>query len=295
MNPLQEPIADTEADRRRKDSVRSNVRGGLVLLLWIVFAGIGVAASIRFVVNHIFQSGGRCDMSHECPISGCANKVRSQFFMCARHWRMVPRPLQAAVYESYRSTGRISDNHREAVRIVEQVEQGRAALDLQPGTKALTVYQPWATLIILGAKPHEFRKWNFTDRPYLADLVGKRIVIHASARRPPIDELDDVLCRIDDGESALKDGIARPLVWKLRAALKARGKDADLSQIAPLSAALGTAVIGEPRSVADIFRGMPIADSDRLDHSLYGWPMVDPKPFPQPIPSAGAQGFWNWS
>ncbi|MBR0962201.1 hypothetical protein [Bradyrhizobium japonicum] len=43
-------------------------RGAVILLLWIAFAGIGVAASIRFVVNHIFQSGGRCEMnSRETP------------------------------------------------------------------------------------------------------------------------------------------------------------------------------------------------------------------------------------
>lgn len=23
--------------------------------------------------------------------------------------------------------------------------------------------------------------------------------------------------------------------------------------------------------------------------------LLDPQPFPQPIPAAGAQGFWNWS
>lgn len=231
---------------------------------------------------------------HACPIDSCQASVPRGVFMCARHWRMVPKPLQAAVYESFRSTGRTSDNHWEAVRVVEQAEHGIKALDLPPGTKALTIYQPWATLIILGAKPHEFRGWNFTDKPHLAKLVGKRIVIHASARRPPISELDDVLHRIDEGQSALNNEIAKPIVTEMRAALKARGKDADL-HMAPLSVALGTAVIGEPRSVLDIFKGTPIADSDRLDDSLYGWPLTDIKRFEKPIPSAGAQGFWNWS
>ncbi|UPJ69631.1 hypothetical protein IVB23_36045 [Bradyrhizobium sp. 191] len=234
-------------------------------------------------------------MSHECPIENCKTTVPQGIYMCPRHWRLVPKPLQSAVYASFRATGRISDNHREAKRVVEQAEQGLKRFDLPAGTKALTIYQPWATLVMLGAKPHEFRKWKFTDKPALAKLVGQRIVVHASARRPPIGELDDILRRIDGGESALKDDIARPLIWKLRAALKARGKDADLSQIAPLSVALGTAVIGEPRSVLDIFKGTAIADSGRLDHNLYGWPMMDVKPFAQPIPSAGAQGFWNWS
>lgn len=38
------------------------MRGAVILVLWIIFAGIGLATTIRFVVNHIFQSGGRCDM-----------------------------------------------------------------------------------------------------------------------------------------------------------------------------------------------------------------------------------------
>lgn len=294
MNPMQRLLRESEREASLRQARLSKIRGAVILLLWIIFAGIGVATSIRFVITNVFQSGRRCDMSHECPIESCKVSVKTNFLMCARHWRMVPKPLQSAVYESYRTTGRISDNHREAVRVVERTEQGRAALDLPPGTKALTVYQPWATLIILGAKPHEFRNWMFTDKPHLAKLVGKRIVIHASARRPPISELDDVLRRIDEGESALKDEIARPVVTEMRAALKARGKDADL-HMAPLSVALGSAVIGEPRSVLDIFKGTAIADSDRLDHSLYGWPLTDVKPFAKPIPSAGAQGFWNWS
>ncbi|MET4199111.1 hypothetical protein ABIA95_003110 [Bradyrhizobium sp. LA8.1] len=283
-----------ERDTRLRAERRSKVRPALCLVLWIIFAGIGVATSIHFVITNVFQSGGRCDMSHECPIEGCKTNVRSNIFMCPRHWRMVPRPLQAAVYESYRTTGRISDNHREAVRVVEKAEQGLKAFDLPAGTKALTVYQPWATLIILGAKPHEFRDWMFTDKPHLARLVGKRIVIHASARRPPLVELEDLLDRIDGGESALDARIAGPVVSQMLAALRAHGKHANL-HMAPLSVALGSAVIGEPRSVLDIFKGTPIADSARLDHSLYGWPLSDIKRFETPIPSAGAQGFWNWS
>ena len=44
--------------------------------------------------------------------------------------------------------------------------------------KALTIWQPWASLIIAGAKPFEFRGW----RPP-ASLIGQRIVIHAAARK----------------------------------------------------------------------------------------------------------------
>lgn len=47
------------------------------------------------------------------------------------------------------------------------------------GLPAITVWQPWASLIALGVKTIETRSWPAPDR-----LVGQRIGIHA-ARRPP--------------------------------------------------------------------------------------------------------------
>ncbi|MDE2467549.1 MAG: ASCH domain-containing protein [Bradyrhizobium sp.] len=151
--------------------------------------------------------------------------------------------------------------------------------------KALTIYQPWASLIMVGAKPFEFRRWDYSVR--YAALVGKRIVVHASARPIKPVEIEDIFERMEDGESSLRDEIARPLLERLRDAYKCQG-------ILELSAGLGTAIIGKPRSVTNMFRGTPAADSDRLDHSLYGWPLTDIQPFEHPRPCRGAQGFWNW-
>lgn len=44
--------------------------------------------------------------------------------------------------------------------------------------KALSLWQPWATLIAIGAKPEETRSW-----PAPAWLIGQRIAIHA-AKKP---------------------------------------------------------------------------------------------------------------
>lgn len=44
--------------------------------------------------------------------------------------------------------------------------------------RALTVWQPWASLIAVGAKPYEFRSW-----PAPAWIVGQRIAIHAGVRK----------------------------------------------------------------------------------------------------------------
>lgn len=55
--------------------------------------------------------------------------------------------------------------------------------------KALTLHQPWATLIALGVKSIETRSWRAP-----ASLIGQRIAIHAGAKRPPYP------LPVDDGE-----------------------------------------------------------------------------------------------
>lgn len=149
--------------------------------------------------------------------------------------------------------------------------------------KALTIYQPWASLIMLGAKPFEFRHWDYSSR--FAGLVGHRIVIHASARAIKPQEIADIRKRIAEGTSGLKSEIAIPLLERLQAAFKCQG-------VVELSAGLGTAIIGKPRRVGEIFSGT--IDSDRLDHSVYGWPLTDVRPFLEPSPCRGLQGFWDW-
>jgi hypothetical protein len=149
--------------------------------------------------------------------------------------------------------------------------------------KALTIYQPWATLIMIGAKPFEFRRWDYAAR--FPSLVGQRIVIHASARPIKVQEVEDVLTRMVDGTSGLRTEIARPLLAKLLTSYKCQG-------VLELAAGLGTAIIGKPRRAGDIFSGT--IDSDRIDHAIYGWPLTEIQAFDHPRPMRGAQGFWNW-
>ena len=149
--------------------------------------------------------------------------------------------------------------------------------------KALTVYQPWASLIMTGAKPFEFRRWDYATR-YSA-LVGQRIVIHASARPVKPQEVLDIIHRLEDRISSLKPDVARPLLERLMEAAKCAG-------VVPLSAGLGTAILGKARRINAIFNSP--ADSDRIDHHMWAWPLTDIRPFAKPIPCRGAQGFWNW-
>lgn len=151
--------------------------------------------------------------------------------------------------------------------------------------KALTIWQPWASLIIAGAKPYEFRGW----RPP-ASIIGQRIVIHAAARRPDFHEHRRLYRALEDKGSlagrmtCLNADIALPIL-------------AGCADELPRAVGLGTAIIGEPRlgtEIAEEF-GVPRAnDSDRDQHANWGWPMLDIEAWPEPIPMRGAQGLWNW-
>lgn len=151
--------------------------------------------------------------------------------------------------------------------------------------KALTIWQPWASLIMIGAKPFEFRPWDFRTRERC--LAGRRIVIHAGARPVKPAEIEDLLARLGTGEDAtgLVVAPARKLLERIHASYKCQG-------VVELAAGLGTVIIGTPRNAGTIF-GRSIADSDRGDFN-WAWPLSDNRPFDAPVPMRGAQGFWNW-
>ena len=150
--------------------------------------------------------------------------------------------------------------------------------------KAITIWQPWASLIMVGAKPYEFRPKSYL-RYINAPKVFERIVIHAGARPVKAAEVEDLLVRLNKDESTgLDPVIARAVLERCRAAAK--------YQALPLGCALGTAVIGQPRNAGLIFKGVRIEDSDRGDFN-FAWPLSDIRAFDAPIPMRGAQGFFN--
>jgi hypothetical protein len=152
--------------------------------------------------------------------------------------------------------------------------------------KALTIYEPWATLIMIGAKPFEFRRWDYRTRERA--LEGQRIVIHASARPMKPAEVLDIKQRLDDGgdSTSLIIEKARPLIEKLLA-LPAK----QIKTALPLGHALGTAILGTPRDVNRLFQ---TPDSDRIDHHMWGWPLTEIQDFKPPVEVRGLQGFWNY-
>lgn len=39
---------------------------------------------------------------HTCHATGCEKRVPPRMLMCGKHWRMVPKPQQDAVWATYR-------------------------------------------------------------------------------------------------------------------------------------------------------------------------------------------------
>ncbi|MGH7122142.1 MAG: hypothetical protein ACREFP_24630 [Acetobacteraceae bacterium] len=152
---------------------------------------------------------------------------------------------------------------------------------------AITLWQPWASLVAIGAKPFEFRKWA-APRVYRR----KRIAIHAGARPVRRDEVRGLLLNLRRGgwrETALKPEIATDFLESL---LSAPGS-------LLLSAVVCTAVLGEPLRNSDL-RAALFGDDAGINEDLlwedsnWGWPLTEIEPIEPPEPVRGQRGFWRW-
>jgi len=141
---------------------------------------------------------------------------------------------------------------------------------------AITIWQPWCSLIVAGAKPYEFRGW-----PAPRHLIGQRIALHAAKRAVRRDEIVDLIC----GRGlALDPAVALPLLDRWHGS----------PGLLPLAAVLGTATLGTPRLALDLFAGQAGLDPDEIEPDTWAWPLTDIRPCEPPIPARGAQGFWKW-
>jgi len=150
--------------------------------------------------------------------------------------------------------------------------------------KAITLWQPWASLIAVGVKRLETRSWYTGHRGPIA--------IHAAAKSPKIDSLMDA-------EQALE---FIKLVYQYCGC--APGE-------LPHGAVIATAELIECYKVFAHHSGGVIdlrgnkcemtvlSASDEYkfgDFSLgrYAWRFMHPLPLAEPIPAKGKQGLWNW-
>lgn len=138
--------------------------------------------------------------------------------------------------------------------------------------KALTLTQPWATLVAIGAKRVETRSWSTNYRGSIA--------IHAAKGFPP--EARE-LC----GEAPFRDYLVKSPVWS-RADLLPRGvivAVADLAEIAPTRGFVPP-VFFDTRSPYERMFG-------NYEVGRFAWLLSNVRKLDEPIVCKGALGLWE--
>ena len=137
--------------------------------------------------------------------------------------------------------------------------------------KALTLYQPWASLIAAGIKTTETRDWA----PY-QDLIGRRIAIHAGR------------------QVIANPRYLDPAVWDAAATLFGQRWDLAI----PKGAIVATAVVAHAYRIK---QGQE-TNSRQGRKDPYGnyqpgrwvWVLEDIEQLEPPVPARGSLGLWEW-
>ena len=140
---------------------------------------------------------------------------------------------------------------------------------------ALSLWQPWASLVALGEKRVETREWATKHRGYLA--------IHATAKMPPY------WLGASRHSTTFRNELAD--VFNVR-----REYDVAATKKLPLGAVLcivNLRDIQETRHVREI-----LCERERIfgnyDDGRYAWFFEVIEKFDKPIPAKGNRMIWNW-
>lgn len=159
--------------------------------------------------------------------------------------------------------------------------------------KAVTIWQPWASLIACGAKKYETRGWPTKYRGPIA--------IHAALKKPPapwpelgevLDQYAEKMGRLDELPRGAIIATAELVnVWRI---VHHPGTDVDEAKNIPIGAESLTLDKHAP-DFGDFF--VPTAQEMALGDwtpGRYAWELANVKILPVPIPIKGKQGLWNW-
>lgn len=152
--------------------------------------------------------------------------------------------------------------------------------------KALTIYQPWASLIACGAKKYETRSWKTNYR-------GK-IAIHAGAR-PVLPYLH----REAEKKTRLKmiEAVGNPVLLPVGGIIAT----AELVECWEIHGTRGRGASSKEVYIDkyDPENDVTIIDGDELlfgdfTPGRYAWEFANVKMLPEPIAARGAQRLWEW-
>ena len=138
--------------------------------------------------------------------------------------------------------------------------------------KALTLWQPWATLVIEGAKQFETRGW----KPSLRQLDRSALFVMHAAKR------DKELKRIYRG--------IEPFISKLHEL------GYQILDDVPLGAGLGVVKLVRVWPTEAVVGDIPQLERyfGNYQPGRWAWRLEVVEKWPEPVPAKGAQGFWEW-
>lgn len=167
--------------------------------------------------------------------------------------------------------------------------------------KAISLWQPWASLVAIKAKTIETRHWPAPSR-----MIGKRIAIHAAKRWTQDEEL---LCFTEPFTSVLCEHFNITATCASREHFLQEAITCDL----PKGAIVATAILAYCVPSEQVFAASDPSISDsgwikeanrvqaypyefafgNLKPERYAWLLRDIEALPEPIPFKGAQGFFE--
>ncbi|HEY3694106.1 ASCH domain-containing protein [Phenylobacterium sp.] len=128
--------------------------------------------------------------------------------------------------------------------------------------KAISLWQPWATLVALGLKAHETRHWSTEHRGPIAIHAAKTIDYAGAPAR---------LCHRAIGQAW----------WEQ----------------CPLGMVVAIARLRTCRRTDAVVEHITRADEASGDYTAgrFAWALADVRPLGEPIPAIGRQGLFNWT
>lgn len=150
--------------------------------------------------------------------------------------------------------------------------------------KAITLYQPWATLVAIGAKKIETRSWYTAYRGPLAIHAGKNTKFIRGEESMLSDE---PFYSILMGDAVWHSGML-PLGCVVAICNLVHVKEMDEAHIFP--ACKGYGYDGRYWKLNEQERSFGNYAVGR-----FMWLLDDIRPLPEPFPAKGSMGFWEWS
>ena len=147
--------------------------------------------------------------------------------------------------------------------------------------KCISLYQPWAMLLVLGEKKFETRGWRLPGY-----LIGPRVAIYATKKHSK--DLISICA-----SQPFRDALARHNYWGFE----------DL----PLGAIVGSVVLGEPLNTNHLLfpalletfgeKERAFGEKERafgdFSPNRWAWPASKPHRLAMPCPWKGTQGIFN--